>query len=83
MHMYKYLPQFELSPNPMFKNIVNFKLFGICLLVYIACIRTSPIGDQHWWQLVRLVSMATEPLKYTILIGTNGDQRLIADGHHW
>ena len=30
--MYKRRPQFELSQNSMFKNIVNFKpSFGICL----------------------------------------------------
>ena len=65
MQMHKCMPQFELSQNSVFKNIVIFKpSFGICL--YIACVPTSPIGDQHWWQLVpiawdRSVAMATEP----------------------
>ena len=43
-------------------HFVGFDLWRLIWLM--ACVRTSTIGDQHWW-----------PLKYIILIGTNG--------HHW
>ena len=61
---------------------LDTKLLRSVNMAYNGCVRTSPIGDRHWWPLVQ--------------IGTNGDLRpptywsiwyrsvpIIADGHQW
>ena len=71
--MYKYMPQFELSQNSMFKNIVNFKpSFGY---VFQYSVRAN---FSHWW-LTLVVQVGTNghsAIKYMIPIGTSGHHRL-------
>ena len=59
----KYMPQFELSQNSMFKNIVNFKpSFGIRL--YVACVHSdfSLCHVTNIGALLPVGTMTTEPL---------------------
>ena len=51
MHIYKYVPQTELSQNSMFKNIVNFKpSFGLCLSILHTFGLLPLVTNTEQWQ---------------------------------
>ena len=67
MHMYKYMPQFELSQNSMFKNIVNFKLLLVYIFQYGVRLVVMGIG---WKFIIDHQFNASDRLSNIIKIGS-------------